>query len=61
MAQTRRAKIASTPGRSGDSHARHFIEEAYVLPCPALPQSLFAEQVARQTQEDTLQTGHRLG
>ena len=53
----------STPGRSGNSHPRHFVEErskAYVLPCPALPQSLFAEQVARQAQEDALQTGHRL-
>ena len=64
MAQTRHAKIASMPGQSGNSHPRHFVEErreAYVLPCPALPQSLFAEQVARQAQEDALQTGHRLG
>ena len=64
VAPTRRGKMDSTPGRSGDSHPRRLVEERredYVLPCPALPQSLFAGQVARQAQEDALQTGHRLG
>ena len=53
-------KMDSMPGRSGDSHPRCLVEERreeYVLPCPGLPQSLFAEQVARQAQEDALQTG----
>ena len=39
----------SMPGQSGDSHPRRLVEERrveYVLPCPALPQSLFDEQVA---------------
>ena len=38
----------STPGQSGDSHPRRLVEERreeYVLPCPALPQSLSAGQV----------------
>ena len=56
------------PGRSGDSHPRCLIQqqrEEYVLHCPGLPQSFFAEQVAQQAQEvareDALKTGHRLG
>ena len=61
VAPMQRAKMDSTPGRSGDSHPHRLLEEKreeYVLPCPALPQSLFAEQVAQQAQEDALQTGH---
>ena len=45
---TRRGKMDSTPGRSGDSHPRRLVEERreeYALPCPALPQSLSAGQV----------------
>ena len=41
---TRRSKMDSTPGRSGDSHPRRLVEERreeYVLPCPALPQLKF--------------------
>ena len=44
----RRGKMDPTPGRSGNSHPRRLVEEQreeYVLPCPALPQSLFAGQV----------------
>ena len=52
VAPTRRGKMDSTPGQSGDSHPRHLVEERReeyvlpkVLPCPALPQSLSAGQV----------------
>ena len=49
---TRRGKMDSTPGRSGDSHPRRLVEERreeYVLPCPALPQLKFV----RWTDEDS--------
>ena len=48
VAPTRRGKMDSTPGRSGDSHPRCLVEEQreeYILPCPALPQSFSAGQV----------------
>ena len=49
VAPARRGKMDSTPGRSGDSHPRRLVEasrrEEYVLPCPALAQSLYAGQV----------------
>ena len=35
------------PGRSGDPHPCHLVEqrrEEYILPCLALPQSWFTEQ-----------------
>ena len=58
--------MESTLGRSGNCHPQHLVEqrkEEYILPCPTLPQSLFAEQVVRQAQkvvrEGALQTGHR--
>ena len=38
----------STPGLSGNSHPHRLVEERrekYVLPCPALPQSLSVGQV----------------
>ena len=44
VAPTRRGKMDSTPGRSGDSHPRRLVEErreGYVLPCLALPQLKF--------------------
>ena len=52
VAPTRRGKMDSTPGRSGDSHPRRLVEERreeYVLPCPALPQLKFV----RWTDEDS--------
>ena len=48
VAPARRGKMDSTPGRSGDSHPRRLVEERreeYVLPCPALAQSLSTGQV----------------
>ena len=50
----RHTKMESMPGQSDDSHPCCLVEhqrKEYVLPCPALPQSLFTEQVVRQVQE----------
>ena len=52
VAPTRRGKMDSTPGRSGDSHPCRLVEERreeYILPCPALPQLKFV----RWTDEDS--------
>ena len=52
VASTRRGKMDSTPGRSGDSHPRRLVEERreeYVLPCPALPQLKFVRWIGEDS------------